>query len=462
MTLEEQIAQITDPQEFTRLCNTIFTAKYGHNFQVIDGTRSDDGNDGYIISEKRILAMHCPVKPERKTDSDYLKKIKSDIGKAQSLRDSSKYDVEKWTFITPRKLSNAVIVEMRQLAESMGLDASHQESTFLATELAKNKGLVGEFPSLHISEIDSKVDEIITLLKEKDINKEQAEEEIDDKNIYKGATDKQEELDRVLSLRGELSSKEINTELKTIYYKTSDKTVKLNALLGVLDNYDPVEDAATDMVQLCNEGISIAENCAAPSVKAHILAQKGYLTSFIYSELDMQTAFQVMADNAIGFQTITEEYRQSIIQQLKSLEAEFDNAFNEAINLTKTNNDYYTLASVLIFIGNAAGQRALYLQNLDVKGRAVSEKATCRRALLTAKEIYDAFNDELSSANALFNLANQIRFFGEEQEAMELSKDALLVANKYEDKRLSQRAEWLIRTLETGEIPDYEAGERRE
>ena len=462
MTLEEQIAQSTDPQEFTRLCNTIFTAKYGHDFQVIDGTRSDDGNDGYIISEKRILAMHCPVKPERKTDSDYLKKIRSDIGKAQSLRDSGKYDIEKWTFLTPRKLSNAVIVEMRKLAESMGLDASHQESTFLATELANNKGLVIEFPDLHISELDSKLDEIITLLKAKDINQEQTEEEIDDKNIYKGKTDNQEELDRVLNLRSELRNKDTNTELKTIYYKTSDKTVKLNALLGLLDNYDPVEDAADDMVLLCNEGITIAETIDAPSVKAHILAQKGYLVSFIYSELDMQTAFQVMADNAIGFPTITEEYRQSVIKKLKSLETEFDNAFNEAINLTKSNNDYYTLASVLIFIGNASGQRALYLQNLDVKDRAASEKATCRRALLTAKEIYDAFNDELSSTNALFNLANQIRFFGEEQEAMELAKNALFVANKHGDNRLSQRSEWLIRTLETGEMPDYAAGERRE
>lgn len=462
MTLEEQIAQITDPQEFTRLCNTIFTAKYGHHFQVIDGTRADDGNDGYINSEKRILAMHCPIKPERKTDSDYLKKIRSDIKKAQKLRDSGKYVINNWTFLTPRKLSNSVIVEMRKSGEAVGLNVSHQESTFLATELANHKNIVAEFPSLHVSELDEKVDEILALLKERDINKEQKEEEIDNKNIYKGKTENQEELDNVLNLRSELGNKGINTQLKTIYYKTGDKTVKLNALLGLLDNYDPVEDAADDMVQLCNEGISIADAIDAPSVKAHILAQKGYMVSFIYSELDMQTAFQIMADNAIGFPTITEDYRQSVIKQLKSLEIEFDGAFNEAINLTKTNNDYYVLASVLIFIGNAAGQRALYLQNLDVKDRAASEKATCRKALLTAKEIYDAFSDELSSANALFNLANQIRFFGEEQEALELTKNTLIVAEKHTDNRLSQRAKWLLHTLETGEIPNYEAGERRE
>lgn len=41
MTLYEQIAQMTDPQEFTRLCNTVLTERYGRDYQVIDGTRAD-------------------------------------------------------------------------------------------------------------------------------------------------------------------------------------------------------------------------------------------------------------------------------------------------------------------------------------------------------------------------------------------------------------------------------------
>jgi len=192
---------------------------------------------------------------------------------------------------------------------------------------------------------------------------------------------------------------------------------------------------------LCNEGISIAETLDAPSVKAYILAQKGYLVSFIYSELDMKTTCQIMADNAIGFQTITEKYRQEVVDRLKVLEAEFDGAFSEAINLTKSKGYYYAMASILIFIGNAAGQRALYLQTLDVKDRATSEKATCRKALLAAKGIYSAFSDELGIANALFNLANQIRFLGEEKEAMGLARDTLKVAEKYDNHRLKQRAE---------------------
>ena len=462
MTLDEQIAKITDPQEFTRLCNVVLTERYGRDYQVIDGTRADGGNDGYIISEKRITAMYCPVKPERRTDADYLEKIRSDIAKAQSLRNSGQYEIENWTFLTPRKLSNNVVVEMRKHAQSIGFKATHQESTYLANELLRNKHLIVAFPNLHINDVDAKLDEILGLLKTPHLEKQQTEEQLGADHIYKGAIEDSEGIDRVLEIRRAQKSDKTKPTLRSIYYQSADSAVKLNALLGLLDFYDPVEDAAEDMVQLCDEGAAIAEHLGASSVKAHFLAQKGYMISFIYSNLDMRTAFQIMADNAIGFQTITEEYRQWVITQLKELEKQFDYAFGEALSLTKDSQDYSAMAGVLVFIGNAAGQRAMCLQNLNVPGRTASERATCRRALLTAKDVNNALGDELGAANALFNLANQIRFFGETAEAMELVKGAQNVATRFNDQRLLQRANWLIHTLETGKIPDYLAGERRE
>lgn len=461
MTLDEQIAQITDPQEFTRLCNTVLTERYGSDYQVIDGTRADGGNDGYIISEKRIIAMYCPIKPERRTDADYLEKIRSDIAKAQLLRDSGKYEIQNWTFLTPRKLSNSVVVEMRKHAESVGFNAIHKESTYLSNELLRNKHLIAVFPNFHINDVDAKLDEILRLLKTPNLEEQQAEEQLDANGIYKGAIEDSEETNRVLEIRRAPKSDKTKPALRSIYYQSTDSAVKLNALLGLLDFYDPVEDTAEDMVQLCDEGMAIAEHLGVSSVKAHILAQKGYMISFVYSNLDMRTAFQIMADNAIGFQTITEEYRLGVITQLKELEKQFDSAFGEALRLTKDRHDYSAMAGVLVFIGNAAGQRALYLQSLNVPDRAASERAACRRALLTAKEVNNALGDELGAANALFNLANQIRFFGETTEAMELVKDVIEVATRFKDHMLLQKANWLMQTLETGEIPDYSAGERR-
>jgi len=125
--IEDQIAIMINPQEFTRLCNSIFTCGYGDDFQVIDGTRSDEGNDGYVRSEKRILAIYCPIKPEKKTDSDYLEKIKGDMQKAASLRDTDKFKIERWTFVTPRKLSSNIIAKMEQLGTTHGFVVNQLE-----------------------------------------------------------------------------------------------------------------------------------------------------------------------------------------------------------------------------------------------------------------------------------------------------------------------------------------------
>ena len=125
MSLEDQIAQIANPPEFTRLCNALLTAEYGPNFQVVDGTRGDGGNDGYVISERRIIAIYCPIKPEKQTDSDYVKKIRDDLTKAKLLHQSGKYVVERWTFITPRKLSNDVVATLRKTAADYGIVGGH-------------------------------------------------------------------------------------------------------------------------------------------------------------------------------------------------------------------------------------------------------------------------------------------------------------------------------------------------
>lgn len=463
MTLEEQVAQITNPQEFTRLCNTVFSHKYGNEFQVIDGTRSDGGNDGYIISEKRIIAIYCPIKPERKRDIDYLNKIKSDMLKAVSLRDSESYEIENWTFVTPRKLSNKNIIEMRKFSKDNGFNAVHLDSTFLATELTKNKHLIDEFPSLHYLDLNKKIDKLMELLKsnEVDIKEYEAETELANEHIYKGETKNSEEMEQVLSIRKNRRNENTKSDLRTIIYKTKDISVKLNALLGLFDYYDPIEDSTDDMIQLADSGILIASSIPESSVKSYFLAQKGYMLSYKYTQLDMETTFQIKADNAIGFQTITEEYRNKVIERLHGLEKDYKDAFSEAFDIAQKNNDYYLLASVLLSIGNAAGQRALYLQTLNVNDRAATEKAICKRALLTAKEIYDAYDDEHSSAYATCNLANEIRNFGEEKEATNLVKDVIETADKYEDHMLKQKAKWLLETLESGVVPDYVGGERR-
>jgi len=149
MILEDQIALITNPLEFTRLCNSIFTCIYGESdFQVVDGTRGDEGNDGYVRSEKRLFAIYSPIKPERRTDKDYIDKIKSDMQKASVLHDKNQLEIERWTFVTPRKLSNKVILEMEKLGVSHKFATNHIESTFLSIAFNSNPQLLRLFPNL--------------------------------------------------------------------------------------------------------------------------------------------------------------------------------------------------------------------------------------------------------------------------------------------------------------------------
>jgi hypothetical protein len=62
----------------------------------------------------------------------------------------------------------------------------------------------------------------------------------------------------------------------------------------------------------------------------------------------------------------------------------------------------------------------------------------------------------LGTTNAVFNLANQVRWHDGKGEALALVKSTIPVAEKYGDLLL-QKAGWLQHTLETGEIPDYVA-----
>ncbi len=59
-------------------------------------------------------------------------------------------------------------------------------------------------------------------------------------------------------------------------------------------------------------------------------------------------------------------------------------------------------------------------------------------------------------------ITNQIRFFGEKDEALSLIVTAVEIAEKHNDSDLLKKAGWLRETIETGKTPDYIHGERRE
>ena len=464
MNLEDQISQLTNPQEFTRLCNAIFTALHGNDYQVIDGTRADEGNDGYVRSEERIIAIHCPIKPERKTDKDYKEKIRSDLKKAAKLNESGKYQVSNWTFVTPRKLSSNIVSLMIREAKQLELNANHQEATFLAGSLLRNKHLISEFSFLQISSLESKVDEMLSIIKNTDPQDLQETSELNNSHVYKADTKNNDEFNRVVEIRESNTNK---ADLKCYFYKSTDPIVQINALLGLLDLYDPKDDKSESMVELCEHGFTIASHIVARSIQAYFLAQKGLHLSRMYETLDMQTATSIRIDNAIGITTVTKDCQEKVIENLNHLEDQYKKAFNDAFEFAKVEPDkevydLQVLAAIFIAIGIAAGGRAFYLRVLGLKdGSKVEEKIT-KSALLAAKSVYATIGDELGKARAIFNLANEIRLFDEKDEALSLIGTTVEIAEKHNDSDLLKKAGWLKESIETGKVPDYIHGERRE
>lgn len=457
MSLDELIAQLTNPQDFTRLCNSVFTDIYGHNFQVIDGSRSDNGNDGYIIGERRLLAMYCPIKPEQKTDAGYLKKIKSDLDKAAALKSAKKYEIEAWTFVTPRKLGDNVISGMCAYGAQLGIPATHQESTFLANELYRRKHLLQGFPQLNGIDLSAQIDQIRDILLT-NVQKQSAGRSGPEITFHPV----DEEGDRRFrELIGQLPSKEAKTELKAIAYRTPDPILEVNAILCLFRWFAPEDDDRAELLAFAQRGITRASKSGLSDAEAMLHAHTASMLAWDFNLTYIKTYFCAISDALVPIATMPLEHVQERRETLQELEQKWRSEASSALDMTKQSHDYESVAGVLVTIGTAVGQVAQMLKQTNSNDEASKFLAECKALLLSAKDIYAAVGDELGTVNAAFNLANQIRWHGGVDEASALAMSAIEVAERHGDLLLLQKAKWLLHTLETGEMPDYMAGERR-
>lgn len=458
MTLDELIAQMTNPQEFTRLCNSVFTDIYGDAFQVIDGTRGDNGNDGYVATERRMLAMHCPIKPEQKTDAGYLDKISTDIAKAAALKRDKKYEIEAWTFITPRKLADDVIQKMRALGEAVGIHASHQESIFLANELYRRGHLLKGFPALQQIDLKSAIDELVAIVAGKrETDRTQPSE---NREPMAAAIDGAAEA-RLEDLAAGLPSPEAKAELKAMAYGAIDPILEVNATLALLSWLDPVDDDRSEFLAFARRGVDSAKRCGSADAEALFHA---YIASFLLWDFNtgvVNTRLGVAADFLLPFSITPIEQTQQGLTRLRQLEENWKAETAAAMGLIKESHDQGAVASVLVVLGSNMGQLAHTQRMVGEKANADRFLANSKTLLMAAKDAYMAAGDEVGATNATFNLANQIRWHGGRAEALALVKTIIPKAEQHGNAVLLQKAKWLQHTLETGEIPDYASGERR-
>lgn len=461
--LEEQIAQITNSDDFVKLCNTLLTAEYGPDFQVIDGTRSDEGNDGYLTSHQQLFAIYCPRKPERRTDADYAAKINSDVKKADELNRAGTFPISTWTFVTPRKLAHGVVAGMKQAAESSQFVANHVESTFLSNLLYKHKHLIEKFPFLQVTTTQEMLEELLRRVPGSSPQQD-AQASPSEPTVAQPVAGAAQSADnrRVLAIRFVEQQETSKSELRSIFYASTDLPAQLNAILGLLQWWEPLDDKPEDMIEFCDQGIALANRLGAAAIEAILHAQRGFFFSHSWVMEDIATLHRVLATNLTGLPCISAEEKRTQEVRLAALERAFTESFNKALGLAEASNSVKGWAEVLMTLGNAAGARASHLRRLGCHGSPDRDERLCKRALLAAKDLYAEHGNELASTYAVFNLANQLSSLGEKPEAQALAERVLEVAKRHADFRLEQRCQWLLDELSTGHIPDYVHGERRE
>lgn len=461
MTLDELIAQMTDPLEFTRLCNAIFADIYAHDFQVIDGTRGDNGNDGYVASERRMLAMHCPVKPEQRKDADYLDKIKADFAKAVKLRDDGTYRIDAWTFITPRKLSDDLIGKMRALGQQLGIDASHQEATFLANELHRRDHLLKGFPTLVQLRLDAKLDEVLAILRQRSASTSTADPAKPDQIGHPKVRDEAGDA-RLHELAEQVPTNEAKAKLRALAYEATDPILEINAILLLFRWFAPADDSTSELSAFADRGIVRAKQVHMTGAEALFHAQKAAMHAWEFNQSVVESHYSDLADMLVPFALTPQEQRRRRAARARGLEESLNKEASIAIDLIKGSRDSEEVSSVLLVLGTAIGQIAHMQRFIGASANADRQLAQCKSLLLASKDAAASGGDELGATTVVFNLANQIRFHGDNGEALQLVKSTIPIAEKYGDLLLLQKAKWLLEALETGETPDYAAGERRE
>lgn len=167
MTLTAQIELMTNPQDFVRLCNMILSAEYGTAFLPIDDDRPDRGNDGYLVSEKRMFAMHCFKRVQNQSlDAEIRAKMSSDLHKAIALKSEGAWDVDAWTFISNYPIPEAVARDVQLMGKAAGIAVSWRGADYIAAVLQKAKEVHSSFPHLQVNEIMNQLNVIISRLED--------------------------------------------------------------------------------------------------------------------------------------------------------------------------------------------------------------------------------------------------------------------------------------------------------
>lgn len=159
----DHIINIVSPDEFASLCQKILVAEYP-DFDVIDDSAGDGGNDGYSKSAKILWQLYCPEKDNlsiKEQKERYQSKIRNDLKKAQKLRDEKRYLIDTWIFTTTKPLTEDLHTYLRTKATEYNFSCAVWSSTKLHELLSKHEHVEDQFPHLVLAKTHKLVEKMI-------------------------------------------------------------------------------------------------------------------------------------------------------------------------------------------------------------------------------------------------------------------------------------------------------------
>lgn len=447
-----KIKDIDNPELFQRLVHAILQAEYGNDFQVVDDSGGDLGNDGYLRSQKALYAIYCPEK--KPTQKTYKKKINKDFQKAVRLRDSSGYAIGQWVFVTPTDLREPIQRYVRDEASKFGIIGICLGDTYLTDLYLRHEHLHNRFMDLdspriydELSIIREGIDKVLNVVSTGNIKKEQMEVS----NLSSYSLLRFMPNAHLLSIKDMLFSGAINeglAKLEQLRLETSDEGERLWAILLAVQFTDKVRNP--DLVfALTEEGIALAERLREPSALSILKAERGWLINYQFVNLDMHTYQEINMSNVTGISFINNKRKKSIERQLEILLKDSDKLFDDAYTTAFENRRYRELCFVLQMKASALSQRDIFHQRVPpLLNKVIEERKQIRLLYETAIRIATSLGDIHSLANAYHNYANDLIMFGDVGRAYTHATRANQLAKSYGISYTEEKSAELIKIIE--------------
>ncbi len=458
-------------------------AEYGSNYQAVDDTRADQGNDGYIATKKMLFARHCFVKPASKTDVAIRAKMDSDFKKAIKLKKTGKLEIERWNFICNYQLPSSIIAEFVAKGKAEGIEVHITDSTEIASMLSRHDEVRNRFADFALPETGKKIDKvdenvtkILNVIEEagRHTSDESPKEESMPTTIrlrrsppdlppeIRDALKDDEDYKFLIDIQNLPLTKENKERVKAMAYSSSPYA-RISATDLLSNNYNPMEDSIEAYITMADNAIRDCQHVKSKAAEAVMTAEK---LKFISHELVLRffSIFELDGYASIGLLMPELDTRPNLTEEFSKLDQERTTLMKQSLELAVEAGDAETLGDVHIRVADSASNIGSTLKMAAKQGGRYAENADnqihlAKLCYLDAQRYYEMSGNPNCALFAQHNLANLLRTIGEGETAIEIETKVVKKAKELKLEALAYNAQKVIDHTKAGKVPDYVNGE---